>query len=98
MADVKLLGGLRSKVGADTLKLDAETIRALLDELVARGGQALTVLFYEDPMAKPLMPHRDLRILVNGRSMAFLEGLDTPLEKRDKVTVHLTGTRGFPGG
>ena len=49
-------------------------------------------------MTDPLLPHRDLRILVNGRSMAFLQGLDTPLEKRDKVTVHLTGARGFPGG
>jgi molybdopterin synthase sulfur carrier subunit/adenylyltransferase/sulfurtransferase len=98
MADVKLLGGLRSKVGATALKLEAGSIRALLDELVERGGQALTVLFYEDPMGDPLTPHRDLRVLVNGRSMAFLQGLDTPLEKRDKVTVHLTGTRGFPGG
>ena len=98
MSDVKLLGGLRSKVGADALKLEADTVRGLLDELVERGGKALTVLFYQDPMTDPLLPHRDLRILVNGRSMAFLKGLDTPLEKRDKVTVHLTGARGFPGG
>ncbi len=98
MPEVKLLGGLRSKVGAESLKVDADSVHELLDELVERGGQALTVLFYEDPLGDPLVPHRDLRILVNGRSIAFLSGLDTPLEKKDKVTVHLTGARGFPGG
>ena len=98
MAEVKLLGGLRSKVGAETLKLDVATVGELLDELVERGGRALTVLFYQDPQADPPEPHRDLRVLVNGRSIAFLQGLETPLEKRDKVTVHLTGARGFPGG
>ncbi len=98
MAEVKLLGGLRSKVGSESVKADAADVRAMLDVLIEKGGQALTVLFFEDPQAKPPQPHRDLRILVNGRSIAFLQGLETPLEKRDKVTVHLSGARGFPGG
>ena len=98
MAEVKLLGGLRSKVGAESLRVDADTVGELLDQLVERGGQALTVLFYEDPRGEPLVPHRDLRVLVNGRSIGFLQGLDTALEKRDRVTVHLTGARGYPGG
>lgn len=98
MAEVKLLGGLRSKVGSETVKADAPDVRAMLDVLIEKGGQALTVLFFEDPQSKPPVAHRDLRILVNGRSIAFLQGLETPLEKRDKVTVHLSGARGYPGG
>jgi molybdopterin converting factor small subunit len=98
MPEVKLLGGLRSKVGAESIRLSSGSVSELLDELVERGGQALTVLFYEDPQGEPLVPHRDLRILVNGRSVAFMNGLQTALEKKDKVTVHLTGARGFPGG
>lgn len=98
MAEVKLLGGLRSKVGTEIIKADAPNVRALLDVLIEKGGQALTVLFFDDPQAKPPLAHRDLRILVNGRSIAFLDGLETALEKRDKVTVHLSGARGYPGG
>ena len=98
MAEVKLLGGLRSKVGSETLKTDAKDVREMLEVLIENGGQALTVLFFEDPQANPRTPHRDLRVLVNGRSIVFLQGLDTPLDKRDKVTVHLSGARGYPGG
>lgn len=98
MPDVKLLGGLRSKVGAEELEVEAESVRELLDVLVEEGGEALQVLFYDDPRADPLEPHRDLRVLVNGRSIAFLQGLDTPLRPKDTVTVHLSGGRGVPGG
>jgi len=41
---------------------------------------------------------RDLRILLNGRSVAFLDGLDTPVAESDCLTLHLAGIRGFPGG
>ena len=98
MAAVKLLGGLRNKVGAERIDVDATTVRELLDALVARGGEALTVLFFDDPLAKPPEPHRDLRVLVNGRSIAFLHGLETGVEPKDTVTVHLSGARGYPGG
>lgn len=54
------------------------------------------MLFYDDPRADPLEPHRDLRVLVNGRSIAFLRGLDTPLRDSDAVTVGLGGGRGAP--
>jgi molybdopterin converting factor small subunit len=93
MVEVSCLGGLRSKVGAEVLRVEARTVREVLDALVQKGGEALSVLFYDDPRAEPRAPHRDLRILVNGRSIAFLRGLDTPLEPRDKVTVQLSGPR-----
>ena len=98
MPQVKLLGGLRSKVGAEAIDLEVDTVQDLLQALIERGGDDLAVLFYDDPSADPLEPHRDLRVLVNGRSIAFLAGLDTALERKDTVAVHLSGARGYPGG
>jgi molybdopterin converting factor small subunit len=43
-------------------------------------------------------PGRDLRVLVNGRSILFLDGLATQLRDGDAVTVYLSGARGWPGG
>lgn len=42
--------------------------------------------------------NEDLRVLVNGRSIAFLEGIATALESDDVMSVYFTGIRGFPGG
>lgn len=42
--------------------------------------------------------NEDLRVLVNGRSIAFLEGIATALEADDVMSVYFTGIRGFPGG
>ena len=42
--------------------------------------------------------NEDLRVLVNGRAIAFLEGTQTVLSARDVMSVFYTGIRGFPGG
>ncbi len=74
---------------------DAPTVRELLEEISKRGGESVAKLLYdEDGIALS----RDLRILVNGRSVAFLAGLDTKLQAGDAVTLHLAGARGYPGG
>jgi molybdopterin converting factor small subunit len=98
MAEVRLLGGLRRRLGARSLRIPAQRVRELLEALVEHGGSAVANCLYADPRARPLAPHRDLRVLVNGRSIAFLEGLDTLLHEEDEVTIHLTGARGYPGG
>jgi molybdopterin converting factor small subunit len=99
MAEVKLLAGLRARVGAGSLRVDVGDVRELLSVLAERGGPALSEALYADP-ARGARPEasRDLRVLVNGRSIAFLQGLDTPLGAEDRVTVHLAGARGHPGG
>ena len=40
----------------------------------------------------------DLRVLVNGRSIQWLDGMDTRADEGDVVTLHYSGVRGFPGG
>ena len=52
---------------------------------------------FEKPGASTAL-HPDLRVLVNGRDVRFLQGLDTALSADDAVTLHQTGARSFPGG
>ena len=85
---VRLLAGLREPLGASEVRSAAESVRALLDELADGGAEAL----------RERLDSVDLRVLVNGRSIGFLDGLETRLEKKDTVTVHLSGARGYPGG
>lgn len=45
-----------------------------------------------------LGPADSLSILVNGRNISFLKGLETPLREGDEVTVFKVGMTGYPGG
>ena len=71
------------------------------NEAAKRGGRAMATALF----ASPDQPDRargelncDLRVLVNGRSILWLEGVDTKLEETDTVTLHHSGARGWPGG
>jgi len=82
-------------MGGSPVSCDAPVVRALLEAVSERGGRAVATLLYDED---GISPSRDLRILVNGRSVAFLAGLDTKLQAEDTVTLHLAGARGYPGG
>ena len=64
----------------------------------AASPESMARTLFADPSAVPREMHIDLRVLVNGRSIAFLDGLDTRLRADDAVTLHLSGARGYPGG
>lgn len=95
MPEVRVLGGLRRHTGGPSFHVEAVTVRDALDATAARGGEALSALLFGQPGEDM---HPDLRVLVNGRSIVFLEGVDTPLAESDTVTVHFAGARGYPGG
>ena len=95
MPEVRLLGGLRDLMGESSVGSGARVVRELLDEISERGGEAVARLLYDEA---GITPSQDLRVLVNGRSVAFLAGLDTKLQTGDTVTLHLAGARGYPGG
>ena len=97
MAEIRVLGGLRGQLGAARLRLEAASVGALLDALVSRGEPGLAAMLFEDPGTGRAL-HRDLRVLVNGRSIEFLDGVETGIGPEDTVTLHLAGARGFPGG
>jgi molybdopterin converting factor small subunit len=95
MPEVRLLGGLRDLMGGSSISSDALIVRELLEEVSKRGGEAIAKLLYDED---GISPSQDLRVLVNGRSVAFLAGLETELQAEDTVTLHLAGARGYPGG
>jgi molybdopterin converting factor small subunit len=99
LAEVRVLGGsLRRLLGERQLRIEAARVSDLLDLLVERRGPDLARVVFADPAASRPTPHRDLRVLVNGRHMHLLHGLETELMNDDLVTLHLAGARSFPGG
>ena len=102
MPRVKLLGGLARELGRE-IEVPAASVGELLERLAQIGGATLARnLYAELPSegADAALPrlNRDLRVLVNGRSIAFLRGVQTELALEDAVTLHMTGARGYPGG
>lgn len=95
-----MLAGLRERLagGSHALEVEASSVRDLLTRLVGESAdsQAVRELLFDGTTHD--RPARDLRILVNGRNVQFLAGLDTDLHSDDTVTLHLTGVRGAPGG
>jgi molybdopterin converting factor small subunit len=90
-----LLGGLRALLGAKVVSAEAIDAGKLLREIAARGGEAAAEQIFD---ADGCTPSQDLRILVNGRSVVFLDGFETKLQEEDTVTVYIAGARGYPGG
>ena len=69
---------------------------------VSKGMQGrATVIIEEKSVAdfimRSVLKHTSIEKLT-GRSMAFLDGLETRLQADDTVTIHLAGARGYPGG
>lgn len=107
-------GHLRRLLGGKQVDVRSGAVRSLLDQLVERGGAEVAAVLFEplsvapttsgvgtggrDPGTDVRALSRDLRVLVNGRSVAFLDGLETAVAETDTVTLHLSGIRGFPGG
>ena len=91
MAAVKFLGKLREITG-----VVGEEVRWVLDRLSEEHGLELAKLMFPEGDSSQLS--KDIEILVNGRNISFLEGLDTHLESEDRITILYHGIRGFPGG
>lgn len=113
MPVVRLLGGpLRRLLGGKQVGVRSGAVGALLEQLIESGGDELAAMLFEPPSRAELdsgiengggrddarVLSRDLRVLVNGRSVAFLDGLETLVGESDAVTLHFSGIRGFPGG
>ena len=60
------------------------TLRQLITTLVDRWGDELASYLYE-PNTKSLRPY--IRLMVNGRDIAFLQGMETVLRNGDEVLV-----------
>jgi len=80
---VQLFATLREVTGTSRLTVHASSVGEVLSFLVRTYGEALS--------RRLLTPTGDLQetiaVLVNGRNIRFLQGLDTLLEAGDTVTL-----------
>jgi molybdopterin synthase sulfur carrier subunit len=75
---------IRTYTGESTRTLDdtPPTLGPLLETLAARYGTAFRrAVFSGDQLGGEII------ILVNGRNVLYLEGLDTPLKASDEVSI-----------
>lgn len=84
---LRMLGGLR-RYGAREQRVRGATVRAVLHEAPVPAA----ILFPGGEL------NRDLEVLVNGRNISFLAGLETPVASDDRLTLFMHGARGYPGG
>ena len=83
MSTVFIPGVLRSNVGgAKSLELDGDSIRGVVEALVAKhpalGSQLLTA---DGDL------NRFVNVYVNGQDVRYLAGLDTPVAPADEVRL-----------
>ena len=80
---IKFFAFIRDYTGAkETTMVVCPDLRELLEKLCSRYGTKLRVrLFTGDRLSD------DIIILVNGRHINHLEGLDTKLEESDQISI-----------
>ena len=81
---VKFVGVLRHVLGVNELALDlssCRSLRGLLDELVREKPKFESILI--DRQLKD--PRLNALVLVNGREISVLKGLDTTLDDGDEI-------------
>jgi len=82
MIAVRFFAELRRIAGVSEAAVDAATVRDALDQLAEQlGGEIRTKLLPDGELT------RELAILLNGRNIRFLEGLDTPLNRGDRLPI-----------
>ncbi|MGI6285864.1 hypothetical protein MHOCP_02950 [Moorella humiferrea] len=81
--EVELLGLLQRAAGASRIEVEASTVGQLLAAILSRFGANLR----QELMTPEEKLKTGIAILVNGRNINFLQGLETPLNPGDKVTI-----------
>ncbi len=81
MVRVKFFANFREAAGLKEVDIDASNIKELLDVIVKKF-QSLGPLIFEDGELRDYV-----HIMVNGRHINHLEGLDTKLKKDDTVAI-----------
>jgi sulfur-carrier protein len=82
MATIKLFADFRKLLGATSLQIDAPTVRAALEQLVARAPELRAAV-----LADPDTLNEGIILLKDGHNVVFLQGLDTPLEPDTEISL-----------
>ncbi|HHY93704.1 MAG TPA: MoaD/ThiS family protein [Firmicutes bacterium] len=92
---VQLFATLREAAGTSRIEVEADTVREVLASLIQLRGEPLRARLFGP--AGDLLDM--LAVLVNGRNIRFLGGLDTVLKAGDTVSIipPVAGGRPFVG-
>jgi molybdopterin synthase sulfur carrier subunit len=84
---VRTILAIKKILGKGEIELsvpEKSTLRELVTKLVNNFGDELASLLLESETRK-VLPH--IRLMVNGRDIAFLNGMDTVLQPGDEVLI-----------
>lgn len=81
---VKLFAIFQELVGKKQITISANDVKGLLEKLTTQYGE-LEEKFFEESGEGEL--RGGINIMVNGRNIRFLDGLDTSLKDDDLVTI-----------
>jgi len=84
---VRTILALKTILGSGEIEVpfpEGSTLGQLITTLVDRWGDELASYLYE-PNSKSLRPY--IRLMVNGRDIAFLEKMETVLRNGDEVLI-----------
>ena len=79
--------GIKKIIGQGDLEVaitQGSTLESLLSEMVQTYGEVLSSYLY-GPSGNDLLPH--IRLMVNGRDIEFLDGLNTELHNGDEILI-----------
>ncbi|MBS3737341.1 MAG: ubiquitin-like small modifier protein 1 [Candidatus Bipolaricaulota bacterium] len=82
---VKFFSGFRDKAGTSVTKLEADNVGSLLSQLVQDNQELKGSLLEETDSGREIKS--GVTVMVNGRNVRFLDGLDTELNDGDTVAI-----------
>jgi len=81
---VKLFTSLREIAGTKETAVEGESVRQILDELVQTYGDKFYNAIFDEKTGNI---RRYYSVLVNGRNVYLLDGLDTKLNDGDTISI-----------
>lgn len=85
--NIRTTMGLKKAIGQARIQMtvaEGETVAGLLDRLTTKWGDELAAQLFE-PGGR--VPRSSIMLMVNGRSIHFLDRLDTVLKDGDELTI-----------
>ncbi len=82
---VKFFSNFRDKAGTAATEVDVETVEGLLGKIVDNNDQLKNALLEDTESGLRLKS--GVTVMVNGRNVRFLDGLDTEFAEGDTVAI-----------
>lgn len=82
---VKFFSSFRDKAGTSSEELEVETVGSLVNQVEKDHGDLKNTLLEETDSGREVKS--GVTVMVNGRNVRFLDGLDTELSNGDTVAI-----------